>query len=81
MSTDRPAAAPPSWDDNADEVLVEGMVTAVVALVVLALVSSLTSYLWSRRTAVTQEVEVSSPPTKRSPRRDANGRRVASSNF
>ena len=43
MSTDRPAAAPPSWDDNADEVLVEGMVTAVVALVVLALVSSLTS--------------------------------------
>ena len=42
MSTDRPAAAPPSWDDNADEVLVEGMVTAVV-VVVLALVSSLTS--------------------------------------
>ena len=40
MSTDRPAAAPPSWDDNADEMLVEGMVTAVVALVVLALVSS-----------------------------------------
>ena len=48
---DRPAAAPPAWDDNADEVVVEGMVTAVVALLVLALVRMLTSYLWSRADA------------------------------
>ena len=48
MATDdRPAAEPPAWDDNADEVLVEGMITAAVALVVLALVRMLTCYLWS----------------------------------
>ena len=46
-STDRPAAEPPSWDDNADEVLIEGMLTAAVALFVLALVRMLTCYLWS----------------------------------
>ena len=46
---DRPAAAPPAWDDNADDVLLEGMATALLALVVLAIVRSLASWLWSRR--------------------------------
>ena len=44
---DRPAAAPPAWGDDADEVLVEGVGTALMALAVLALGRLLISWLWS----------------------------------
>jgi len=57
MSTDRPAAPPPAWDGDADEVLVEGLITAVLALVVIALVRMLTCYLWSTSQSDVEDVD------------------------
>ena len=58
MSTDdRPAAPPPAWDGDADEVLVEGLITAALALIVIALVRMLTCYLWSTSQSDVEDVD------------------------
>lgn len=57
MSTDRPAASPPAWDGDADEVLAEGLITAALALVVIALVRMLTCYLWSTSQSDVEDVD------------------------